>query len=61
LLQLIADVYGKKIEVLPDDSLRVDRSLNAERFRDATGYIAPDWRSLIKSMYSYKELKRQNV
>lgn len=54
LLKLIADVYGKSIEIVPDDGLVIDRSLNADRFRDATGYVAPDWRSLIKSMHSYQ-------
>ena len=54
LLQLIADVYGKNIDIVPDDKLVIDRSLNAERFRDATGYVAPDWRELIERMYAYK-------
>lgn len=50
LLKLIADEYGKLIEVVPDAQLTIDRSLNADRFRADTGYVAPDWRSLIKSM-----------
>ncbi len=54
LLNLIAEVYGKAIEIVPDDKLVIDRSLNADRFREATGYVAPDWRSLIKLMYLYK-------
>lgn len=52
LLKLIADVYGKSIEIVPDDQLVIDRSLNADRFREATGYVAPDWRSLINLMHS---------
>jgi dTDP-4-dehydrorhamnose reductase len=52
LLRLIADVYGKSIEMLPDDTIVIDRSLNAERFRRATGYVAPDWRTLIQAMHS---------
>ena len=54
LLKLIAEVYGKVIDIVPDDKLVIDRSLNAELFRKATGYVAPDWRSLIKSMHLYK-------
>lgn len=54
LLKLVAEVYGKIIDIVPDDKLVIDRSLNADRFRQATGYFAPDWRSLIKSMYSYQ-------
>lgn len=54
LLKLIADVYGKSIEIIPDDKLVIDRSLNAGRFQEATGYLAPAWPELIKSMYAYK-------
>ena len=54
LLRLVADVYGKSIEIEPDDQLIIDRSLNADRFRQATGYVVPDWPELIKLMYSYQ-------
>ncbi len=54
LLKLIADVYGKNIEIIPDDALATDRSLNAERFRDATGYVAPPWPELVKRMFEFK-------
>ncbi len=54
LLKMIADIYGKNIEVVPDDGLAIDRSLNAERFRLATGYVAPAWPELIKIMHAYK-------
>ncbi|MEN8801472.1 MAG: SDR family oxidoreductase [Thiogranum sp.] len=53
LLELVAEVYGKSIEIIPDDSLQVDRSLNAERFRAATDYVVPDWPELIRVMHSY--------
>lgn len=53
LLKLVADVYGKTIDVVPDDSLVIDRSLNAERFRAATGYVAPGWPGLVRIMHSY--------
>lgn len=54
LLKLVAEVYGKQIEVIPDDNLVIDRSLNAERFNLATGYVAPEWIDLIKTMHSYQ-------
>ena len=31
----------KKIEIVPDDSIAIDRTLVADRFREATGYTAP--------------------
>lgn len=54
LLKLVAQVYGRQIEVVPDDKLEIDRSLNADRFRDATGYVAPGWPDLIEEMHAYK-------
>lgn len=54
LLKLIADVYGKTIDMVPDDKLMIDRSLDAKRFQSATGYVAPEWPDLIKLMHAYK-------
>ncbi len=54
LLRLVAEAYDKSIEIIPDDSLVIDRSLNADRFFDITGYIAPQWPELIKLMHSYQ-------
>lgn len=53
LLKLVAEIYGKSIEILPDDHFAIDRSLNAERFRLATGYVAPPWPDLVKLMNLY--------
>ncbi|CAM8354568.1 dTDP-4-dehydrorhamnose reductase family protein [Candidatus Methylopumilus planktonicus] len=53
LLKLVADIYGKNIEIVPDDKIVIDRSLNANRFRLATGYIAPPWNELINRMYEF--------
>lgn len=50
LLMLVAEIYGKKIEIAPEDNFVIDRSLNSARFRDLTGYIPPVWPSLIETM-----------
>ena len=54
LLTLVAEVYGKSIKIVPSDKLVIDRSLNAERFKAATGYTVPGWPELIELMHSYK-------
>lgn len=54
LLKLIGAAYGKDTAVEPDDRLVIDRSLNAERFRDATGYVAPPWPELITKMRDFQ-------
>ncbi|WP_027148373.1 dTDP-4-dehydrorhamnose reductase family protein [Methylobacter tundripaludum] len=54
LLKLIAKVYGKAIEIVPENEFVIDRSLNADRFHVATGYQSPEWPELIESMHAYQ-------
>ena len=54
LLTLIAKVYRKNINIVRDDRVSIDRSLNSTKFQLATGYIAPDWTELIELMHAYK-------
>jgi dTDP-4-dehydrorhamnose reductase len=54
LLKSIADIYGKTIDIIPNDQLVIDRSLNADRFNDSTGYVVPSWPELIKLMHTYQ-------
>lgn len=54
LLRLIAKLYGKKIDLIPDDSFVIDRSLNGSRFSYETGYVAPDWEEMISLMHAGK-------
>lgn len=54
LLKLIASAYGKMIKIEPDDRVKIDRSLNADRFRKATGYVAPTWPDLVAQMHDFK-------
>ena len=53
LLQLVAQTYNKKIEIIPDDKLVIDRSLDSSRFRDLTGYLPPSWSDLISAMHKF--------
>lgn len=53
LLQLVSKVYGRTTIIERDDSVIIDRSLNAERFHAATGYVAPSWADLINSMHEF--------
>jgi dTDP-4-dehydrorhamnose reductase len=55
LLRLIADVYGKSIDVIRDDGFVIDRSLDSMRFYKATGYDAPSWPTLVQSMYTSRQ------
>jgi dTDP-4-dehydrorhamnose reductase len=47
LLQLIRDAYHLAIEIAPDDEEISDRSMLGDKFRKATGYVAPPWPAMI--------------
>ncbi len=51
LLNLIRDQYKKKIKIEPFSDVFIDRSLNSDKFRSATGYTPPSWSDLVKQMY----------
>lgn len=53
LLQLVNRVYGKALEIEPDDTVKIYRSLNADRFREATGYLVPSWPELVARMHDF--------
>lgn len=54
LLRQIADVYKKNITIERDETLVVDRSLDASRFNQVTGYCPPEWTELLQGMYQSK-------
>jgi dTDP-4-dehydrorhamnose reductase len=55
LLNIIADVYGKEIDIEADDKVQIDRSLDSTKFRQATGYKPPSWPKLIEKMHYMHE------
>ncbi len=54
LLQMANREYDKGLQIEQDDYLRIDRSLNASRFREATGYVAPPWPQLVAQMRAFQ-------
>jgi len=50
LLSLVREVYGLDIEIEPDETFVCDRSLNASRFCEATGFTSPAWPEMIEAM-----------
>jgi dTDP-4-dehydrorhamnose reductase len=50
LLNILKKEYAVDTQILPDFDLKIDRTLNSKRFRDATGWTPPKWEELIRSM-----------
>lgn len=53
LLELVAEIYGKKISIIPDETLKINRSLDSSRFRDATGFTPRPWRDMVRIMRDF--------
>lgn len=54
LLTLVAEAYGKQIEIVRDRELVIDRSLDSNRFRNATGFVPLSWPELVRVMRDFK-------
>ena len=57
LLKEIACQYNKTIKIIPNDKIKIDRSLDASNFNQLTGYQPKPWTELIKSMHEFNLLK----
>ncbi len=50
LLCLMRDAYKVSIEIEPDADFQIDRSLDSQRFREATGFAPAPWPEMIEAM-----------
>ena len=54
LLKLAKECFGVDVTIHKEEGFSVDRSLNAEKFSTATGYVAPSWSSMMKELAEEK-------
>ncbi len=50
LLTLVKNAFKKEIEIIPNESFAIDRSLNSDKFRKLVNYTPPSWNNLITDM-----------
>jgi dTDP-4-dehydrorhamnose reductase len=50
LLFRLRDAFELEVEIEPDDSILIDRSLSSSRFRSATGFEAPSWQEMVTEL-----------
>lgn len=50
LLCIARDAFKKDIEIVPDEEVVCDRSLDSTRFRQITGYQPPSWREMLAEL-----------
>ena len=47
LLSRLGVFYKKDIDIISNNHIVIDRSLNSDKFKNTTGYISPTWEQLI--------------
>ncbi|WP_339381659.1 SDR family oxidoreductase [Aeromonas jandaei] len=52
LISLVADIYGKDIEINESTQLVIDRSLDSSRLRQELDLTVPSWNELIEFMHN---------
>ncbi len=55
LLNLVKSVYQAPIEIIPDDAVTIDRSLDSTRLRQTIGYTPPTWEQMVLDMAQEKK------
>lgn len=53
LLSLVAKIYDKRIDIIPDENYIIDRSLNSDRFRRSTGFMPYSWDVMVNKMRDF--------
>ncbi len=65
LLRRINEAYGLGVDIVPDDEVICDRSLDGTAFVAATSFVPPDWGSMIQDIAHdptpYERLRRSNA
>lgn len=51
LLNKVAKVYKKDVEIVPNQALNINRSLNSDIIRSLIGYTPPSWDELVRTMH----------
>lgn len=62
LLGLVRDAFQKEIDIIPNECVKIDRSLDSTYFRQVTGYKPPTWLKMIEELATcstfYDKFKR---
>ena len=55
LLKIISEKYNHKIDIIPEEKIIIDRSLDSSLFNSKTNYSCPSWNKLVQEMYEFHQ------
>jgi dTDP-4-dehydrorhamnose reductase len=50
ILEMTRDLFKLEIEIIPEEQMKVNRSLDSQKFRKETGHIPTPWPEMIKDL-----------
>ena len=50
LLRLLREAYDVAVDIVPDETMQIDRSLDSSRFRRVTGFTPPAWPEMVRAL-----------
>ena len=53
LLKIISKKYNHQVDIVPDEKIVIDRSLDSSLFNSKTNYKCPSWNKLVQEMYEF--------
>jgi len=53
LLMKFNYIYEKNLTIIRNESIKIDRSLNSNKFKSITSYVSPDWDRLILDLKNF--------
>lgn len=56
LLKIIKKIYGLNLLINKDKTIKIDRSLNSDKFKKIMKYKSPSWNEMVKKMFKYRKL-----
>tara|TARA_B100000242_G_scaffold224838_1_gene165365 strand:+ start:1031 stop:1903 length:873 start_codon:yes stop_codon:yes gene_type:complete len=56
LLKIFAEIYKKKVAIIPNELENIDRTLDASKFNKISGYKPKNWYEMISEMYQFNLL-----
>lgn len=56
LLCLAKEAYGLKVDIIPDDQLVHQPTLNGSKLKNAIGIDVPDWKQMLKGLANIRDL-----
>lgn len=61
LLARLRDLLGRRVDLVPDDSVTIDRTMDSTRFMAATSYVPPSWDVMLEELAGKIQTRESHI